>query len=207
MIRFLVYSVLFVAVSTSCGTFKYPNAVGIRESQQQQLNNYYLDTARTYAYRAAISAFDKDISGNLVIKSIAPRVHRVALLSDFGQTLFDISVFPDRHVLHYAMDDLNKKMLVKEIASIFRALTEQRLAQSALIFMDKQHYPVYVIEDRYYTWRERQVAEIMQVRGAKERFKVTFAETGRNLAKKVQVTHAKFPITMQFTLDEKQTNL
>lgn len=207
MTRFLIYSTFVILFLGSCRSYQYPNAVGIRESHQQELNSYYVDSTHTYVYRSQIQAFGKDVNGNLVIRTIAPDVHRVALLSDFGQTLLDVSVFPDRYVLHTAMADLNKKMLVKEVVHIFRALTERRYAQHALIFMDKQHYPVYTVDDRFYSMEERHLARIAVAKSGKERFLISFADVQGRLPKKVMIEHKKYPLVMQLNLDKKQSVL
>ncbi len=207
MIRFLIYSSFVFLSLGSCRSYQYPNAVGIRESHQQELNNYYVDSTHTYVYRSQIQAFGKDVHGNLVIRTIAPDVHRVALLSDFGQTLFDVSIFPDRYVLHAAMADLNKKMLVKEVVRIFRTLTERRYAQQALIFMDKQHYPVYTVDDRFYSMEERHLARIAVAQSGRERFVISFVDVQGKLPKEVAIEHRKYPFVMQFTLDKKQSVL
>lgn len=206
MNRFLIFSsaILFFG---SCVGYQYPNAVGIRESHVQTLNNYYIDTTKSHVYKAEVEAFGNKLNGNLLISTVSPAVHRVALVSDFGQTMVDISLFPDRQILHYAMDDLNKRVLISEIADMFRTLTEQRHAETALIFMDKQHYPVYAVNDVYYTVEERHVSQIVRVKGKKERFSITFDRVKAGVPAQVRVKHNKYPIDMGFTLDTKQSTL
>ncbi|KGE14837.1 hypothetical protein [Sphingobacterium deserti] len=207
MMRFLIYSVALLVLSSSCATFKFPNAVGMRESTQQELNNFYLDTTQTYVYRFKMQAFKQAQNGNLLIEAVSPETHRIALVSDFGQTLFDMSIYPERYDVHYVMPDMNKKLLLNEVADIFRTLTTRRYAESALLFMDKQHFPVYVVGDSYYTLQERHVAQILQTKNGKERFKVAFLNVEQRIAKSIHVTHSKYPITLDFELDRKQSNL
>ncbi|TDS14529.1 hypothetical protein [Sphingobacterium paludis] len=205
--RFLIFSVVLIVSFSSCGTYKFPNAVGVRESTQQELNSYYVDTTQTYVYRFNMQAFKQAQNGNLLIETQAPEIHRIAMISDFGQTLFDISIYPDRYDLHYAMPDLNKKLLLREVTDIFRTLTARRYAQSALLFMDKQHFPVYEVDHTYYTLKERHVAQILRTKAGKERFTIEFLDVDQRIAEAIRVTHAKYPITLDFKLDRKQSNL
>ncbi|WDF68485.1 hypothetical protein PQ465_19590 [Sphingobacterium oryzagri] len=207
MNRFLIFSLFLVLFLTSCGSYQYPHAVGIRDSHVQVLNTYYTDTTRSFVYKADVEAFGKKLGGSLLIATVAADVHRVALVSDFGQTLIDISLFPDRQVVHYVMDDLNKRMLVNELADVFRTLTEQRHASSALIFMDKQHYPVYAANDVYYTVEERQVTNMLRVKGKKERFVIAFDQVKKDIPTRINIQHKKYPMMMNFTLDAKQSTL
>lgn len=207
MIRFLIYSLCCSALLLSCRTYQYPGASGVRASGLQELNTYYMDTTQALVYRADAQAFETDLKGNLVIRTLAPDVHRVALLSDLGQTLFDISIFPDKEVAHFIMADLDRKLIVTEIAAIFRVLTQRTFASSALVFLDKQHYPVYFVDDTYYLLQQREVRCITRVNGSKERFSIEYSDVRNNVPVTVLVEHGKFPLRMQLSLDKTQSSL
>lgn len=207
MIRFLTISLLLTLLLTSCGTYKYPTSSGIRSIAPKEVNTYYADTAQAYVYRTRLTAFQKEINGNLVVKSISPDTHRLALLSDFGQTLFDISVFSDTYVVHYAMADLNKKKVVKEVASLFRLLTSRRFATEALIFPTQQYFPVYVANGDYYTYEERNLVEIKHVKGSKERFSVRFSDVQDALPQQIDIKHKRYPLSLSLQLDSAQSEL
>ncbi len=209
MNRFLTFSFFLLFFFVSCGTYRYPNASGIRESAPKELNNYYLDTAQTYVYRAKLNAFKKDINGSLMVKTLGRNEHRIALVSDFGQTLFDVSISPNEHELHYAMHDLNKRMVVREIVHIFRTMTAQRYATSAVMFANQQHYyPVYVVDNCYYVLKERKVERIQQAKGAKEHLTIVYREwNAGNIPTKIAVEHKKFPLTIDLALDVDQSTL
>lgn len=209
MNRFLTYSFFLLLFFVSCGTYRYPNASGIRESEPKELNNYYIDTAQAFVYRAKLNAFKKDINGNLMVQTLARNEHRVALVSDFGQTLFDVSISPDEYELHYAMHDLNKRIVVREIVNIFRTMTEQRHATSAVMFANQQHYyPVYVVDNCYYVLKERKVERIQQAKGAKEHLTIVYREwNDEDIPTSIAIEHKKFPLTMNLTLDVDQSAL
>ncbi|TYR37722.1 hypothetical protein FXV77_00040 [Sphingobacterium phlebotomi] len=209
MNRFLTFSFFLLFFFVSCGTYRYPNASGIRESAPKELNNYYLDTAQTFVYRAKLNAFKKDINGSLMVKILGRNEHRIALVSDFGQTLFDVSISPNEHELHYAMHDLNKRMVVREIVHIFRTMTAQRYATSAVMFANQQHYyPVYVVDNNYYVVKERKVERIQQAKGAKEYLTIVYQEwNAEDIPTSIVIEHKKYPITIDLTLDVNQSTL
>jgi len=209
MNRFLTYSFFLLLFFASCGAYRYPNASGIRESATQELNNYYIDTAQTFVYRAKLHVFKKDMNGNLIVKTLTRNEHRVALVSDFGQTLFDVSLSPDGYELHYAMHDLNKRRVVREIVDIFRTMTTQRHATSAVMFANQQHYyPVYVVDNSYYVLKERRVERIQQTKGTKEHLAIIYREWNpEDIPTSIAIEHKKFPITINLTLDPGQSTL
>ncbi|PRD48905.1 hypothetical protein [Sphingobacterium haloxyli] len=207
MSRFLTCNFFLLFFFVSCGTYQYPNASGIRGSAPKELNNYYIDTAQTLVYRAKLDAFKKHINGSLLVKTLGRNEHRVALVSDFGQTLFDVSVLPDGYELHYAMHDLNRRMIVKEVVNIFRTMTEQRYATSAVMFANQQHYyPVYVVDNCYYVIKERRVERIQQIKGAKEHLTILYSEwSEEDMPTSIVAEHKKFPLTIALTLDVDQS--
>lgn len=204
--RFFTCSFFLIFVFASCGTYQYPNASGIRASPPKEINSYYIDTAQSYAYQAKLQIFRSDIKGSLSIKTIARNKHRIALVSDSGQTLFDVSVLPEAHNLHYAAPGLNKRLVVREITNIFRTMTAQHHATSALMFADQQqYYPVYMVDNCYYVLKDRKVERITQVKGSKEYVSIHYRAWDENdVPVSISVEHNRFPLTMDLALDEEQ---
>ncbi len=173
------------------------------------MNNYYIETTTTFVYRAKLHAFKKEMNGSLMIKTLGRNEHRVALVSDFGQTLFDVSISPDGHELHYAMHDLNKRRVVREIVDIFRTMTTQRHATSAVMFANQQHYyPVYVVDNNYYVLKERKVERIQQAKGAKAYLAIVYQGwNAEDIPTSIAIEHKKYPITIDLALDVNQSIL
>lgn len=204
MNRFLAYSFFLILFFASCGTYRYPNASGIRESQPKAVNSYYVDTAQSYRYQAKLTMSGKEILGSLLIETTAYNQHRVVLESDSGQTLFDVSISPEEDQLHYAAHALNKRAVEREVINIFRTMTTQRHATSALMFADRQqYYPVYIADDCYYVLKERRVERITQVRRSKEYLLIQYREWDQNdIPLHISVEHKKLPLTIDLVLAE-----
>lgn len=207
--RFFICSFFLIFVFASCGTYQYPNASGIRASPPKEINSYYIDTAQSYAYQAKLQIFKSDIKGSLSIKTIARNKHRIVLVSNSGQTLFDVSILPEAHNLHYAAHGLNRRIVVREIINIFRTMTAQRHATSALMFADQQqYYPVYMVDNCYYVLRERKVERITQVRRSKEYVSIHYQQWNENdVPVSIAVEHIKLPLTIDLKLDEERSTL
>ena len=207
MNRILVCSLLILCLFASCARYQYPNAAGIRQAEVKALNNYYIDTTQTFVYRARLHVGKQDIKGSLVVKTSTAQEHRVALLSDLGQTLFDMTLTADAYEVHYAMHDLNKGRIMREVADIFRTMTQQRHANTALMFADMQHYyPVYVHDNCYYVLKERRVESIIRVKGAHEYFTLQYSDWNTSeLPTKICIEHHRFPLQVELELDVAQS--
>lgn len=114
MHRFLILSLL---AFVSCGT-SY-KIVDIQQENSRNLvieNPYFNEVNKEYTYRFRITFMKKEVKGNFIVKNIDNQTHRAVMTSDFGNTLFDLSLTDTDYTLHYAMPDLNKKMVVKTLA-------------------------------------------------------------------------------------------
>lgn len=114
MHRFLILSLL---AFVSCGT-SYKIADIQQENSRNQVieNPYFNEVNKEYTYRFRITFMKKEVKGNFIVKNIDNQTHRAVMTSDFGNTLFDLSLTDTDYTLHYAMPDLNKKMVVKTLA-------------------------------------------------------------------------------------------
>ncbi|WP_312555649.1 hypothetical protein [Empedobacter brevis] len=116
MLRFLILS-LFILTLTACGTtYKIPGTQEKNKEEQQIVNPYFNQINKEYSYRFNITFMKKEMKGNFVVKKLGEDSHRAVMTSDFGNTLFDLSISQDKYILHYAMPDLNKKVVVKTLA-------------------------------------------------------------------------------------------
>lgn len=57
------------------------------------------------------------------LKKTEEQTHRVVILSDFGNTLIDFSSTPQQTDIHYVLEDLNRKMILKTLTDDFRIIT------------------------------------------------------------------------------------
>lgn len=209
MNRFFACSFFLMFLVASCGTYRYPDASGIRETEPQELNNYYTDTAQVFVYRVKLDAFKKHINGRLIVKTLTHNAHHITWVDDTDQSLFDVYISPNEYELQEATGDFNKRVMKKEMINILRTMTEQRHATSALMFMDKtRYYPVYVQDNCYYTLKDRQVEHILQVKGSKEYLTIGYGEWNTHaVPTAITIEHKKFPITMDLVLDGEQSSL
>ncbi|MFV0209179.1 hypothetical protein OBK13_08220 [Empedobacter falsenii] len=117
---FLLLSILFL---TSCGTtYKIADIQDKQKVEKEFLNPYFSQIDKEYSYRFKITFMKNEMKGNFVVKKLGYDSHRVVMMSDFGNTLFDLSISENNYNLNYAMPDLNKKVVVKTLANDLQIL-------------------------------------------------------------------------------------
>jgi hypothetical protein len=102
---------------------------------------YFNTTKKEYFYNANLDVFGNSISGILVVKKIDVERKRLALLSEFGNTLLDFEFYKDEVKVIYIMEDLNKKFIVKKLKRYFQLLVHSKyeIKKSYSVEGDKVH--------------------------------------------------------------------
>lgn len=122
--RYSVFSLLLLVLLTGCKVY-YPNGkqnYGAIDTLVQ--NPYFARLNEERLYRATIRFYGKEMTGMFVAKRISQDDHRIVLTSDLGNTLFDITISKDQHLVNYVMQDLDRKIILHTLVRDFRALTQ-----------------------------------------------------------------------------------
>lgn len=120
MNRFLTYSLLCFLMS--CGTaFQLGNSFS-SEKVEKTIENQHFWTEKEHIYRANISAYGHSFNGIFVAKQVDENHQRVALTSDFGNTLLDFSFIDKKLKINYIQDELNRKIIINTLANDFQKL-------------------------------------------------------------------------------------
>lgn len=123
-IRLLTYSLLLVLVS--CKSSFYPDSSFTSEKFTQLIENSHFTNKKESLYRAFITVYGHAFSGIFAIKKISENQQRVALTTDFGNTLFDFSFIDNKLKINYIQDDLNRKIIIKTLSDDFQKLLKSQ---------------------------------------------------------------------------------
>ena len=86
--------------------------------------NPHVRVGEEYLYRATITAYGHTFSGLLAAKITADNTWRVALTTDFGNTLFDFENQKGKIKTNYVTPDLNKKIVINTLTTDFQKLLQ-----------------------------------------------------------------------------------
>ena len=86
--------------------------------------NPHIRVGEEYLYRATITAYGHTFSGLLAAKITADNTWRVALTTDFGNTLFDFENQSGKIKTNYITPDLNKKIVIRTLTTDFQKLLQ-----------------------------------------------------------------------------------
>ncbi|EHO15538.1 hypothetical protein [Myroides odoratimimus] len=128
MIRVLLISLCaFLAVSCKSIKLDYIYTDNFITQESVIENSYFATLGEEHIFRANMTVFKHELSGLLVVKRMDENQHRVVMTSDFGNTLFDFSIYSDRYVVNYVMSDIDKKLILNILAKDFQLFTAVQL--------------------------------------------------------------------------------
>lgn len=142
MHRFLIYSIFFFFLG--CGTPFYVPKDSQREKIEERIENPYFKSGEEYLFRATIEAYGHTFNGILAIKTTSLS-YRVALTTDFGNTLLDFSYNKeDQWRVNYINEDLDRKILIRLLQRDFSDLlrtfhsTEKYVTLREVIYLSEE---------------------------------------------------------------------
>ena len=114
---------LFVIWLGSCSpSYNLPAEYQSMTTTPTTIVNPHIRVGEEYLYRATITAYGHTFSGLLVAKITADNTWRVALTTDFGNTLFDFENQSGKIKTNYITPDLNRKIIIRTLTSDFKHL-------------------------------------------------------------------------------------
>ena len=122
MKQILKCSLLAIGLSSCSPSYKLPPEYQSVTTTPTTMNNPYIRVGEEYLYRATITAYGHTFSGLLAAKITADNTWRVALTTDFGNTLFDFENQNGKIITNYITPDLNKKIITHTLTTDFNHL-------------------------------------------------------------------------------------
>lgn len=110
-----------VFLFASCKHLKIDGSLIQSESDTYTVPFFNSENAE-YLYASKINVYGNSINGLLVIKKIGEGHKRLALLTDFGNTLLDIEFIGEEIKVNYVVEDLNKKVIINQLKKNFQLL-------------------------------------------------------------------------------------
>ncbi|HLU51689.1 MAG TPA: hypothetical protein VKZ42_05950 [Flavobacteriaceae bacterium] len=195
------WTTLFLAfnlavVLYSCRTY-HPAFTEEEISSETLYNHYFSDPAKDYVYKASITVYGNDISGILIIKKISETTHRVVMTTEFGNTLLDMTLFPEGYQKHSVVPSLDKKIILKTLAHDMSLLVRETFKThkksrdgSGYLYGGK------IDTKNLFVWvtSEKLIKKITLASQFKEKLNVYFDANSGIFAEEVVIEHLTIPL-------------
>ena len=115
---------ILLSLSSCSPSYKLPTEYQSVATTPTTMVNSHIRVGEEYLYRATITAYGHTFSGLLATKITADNMWRVALTTDFGNTLFDFENQSGKIKTNYITPDLNKKIVIRTLTTDFQKLLQ-----------------------------------------------------------------------------------
>ena len=176
MRRFLLISSCFLLFSCGLPMLKNMEEVSLVNAPESIENPYFKDLD-SYIFKSSISIYSHDLSGILVIKKLSNTSCRVAFTTEFGNTLLDMTVTPTGYEKHFAIQKLDRKVILKTLAKDIRALTENDLRAKKAFRQGEKEVLMGNLNkfQLYYFFKLGRLKQILKTTKNKEKLKIQFS--------------------------------
>jgi len=113
---------ILLSLSSCSPSYKLPTEYQSVATTPTTMVNPHIRVGEEYLYRATITAYGHTFSGLLATKITADNMWRVALTTDFGNTLFDFENQKGKIKTNYVIPSLNKKIIIRTLTTDFKHL-------------------------------------------------------------------------------------
>ena len=200
---FLVTSVLLLYL-LGCKSYQVNGELVAKDVERTIVLPYFNETGFEYLYSGKIEAYGNALSGILVVKKISNTQKRVALLSDFGNTLMDFKIENGEAEVNYILDDLNKKIIVKKLKRYFELLVNSNYPVEAIYQKDENKIYTSELQSKRIKLFENTsgfIQQVKQVSRLKEKVDIKYFSTSE-VADSIHFKSNEIPFEMKYYLRE-----
>lgn len=191
--------ILSLFICFACNpTYRIEDKLEEKPVEQIIVNPYFKTISKEYEYRFKISFLDKEMKGNFVVKKLDNNTHRAVMTSDFGNTLFDLTIHSEGYTLNYAMPDLNKKMIVKTLAEDLQMVLRNEFkvnnqinTSTTRILLSKEASLVFEDDELFY------FNELNKLKGKKIKTTNQFQSNQTDYPEKITIKHHLFKLKIE----------
>lgn len=197
--RHLVFSLLLLLLLAGCKVY-YPNGKQHYSTIDTTVQNpYFSELNEERLYRATIHFYGKELTGMFVAKRISQDDQRIVLTSDLGNTLFDITISKDHHVINYVMQDLNRKIILNTLIRDFKALTQPDYHIDHQDLTHREFLSIHADRRYFLTIDDQGILSSIEIASKyKTKFEIQFKTDSLGKLDRFQIKHHGIKLNMDF---------
>ena len=209
--RLLITSILLSILFSSC-SLKTTEGLRLVPTLHKTITNpYFASVATDYVYKAKINIYGKNLGGILVVKKLGAETHRVVFTTEFGGKIFDFLFEGDTFTKNYALEDIDKKLVIGVLEQDFRTLIKEQIVVEKQYLSDESKVYQTVVEKGFkfyfFTSSDNVLTSIKSTSKHKEKFEILFtsiASEKHKTADKIDIIHEN--IKLKIHLDYLKNN-
>lgn len=189
-----------LVASTGCASYQK----GFKAATETTIDditasNGFFSSNKTMVFDADMHLYKHHFNGLLVIKQTAPDNYRIVFTPKVGPKLFDMSIDPKDRTVHYCMEAMDRKLLLKALENDFRLLllnfpqqsVRQYINDSLIRYQLSSPHNVVVEKEQ-----NRGIKSVKQGRWHKPNTQVAFLQWQDERPETIAITHDKLKLSI-----------
>ncbi len=210
----LILSSLLILLMSGCSfnVFNGYHKTEKRIPTDKELNSIFSSDTNAIIFQTSINVLKNHFSGLMIIKPLPDQCYRVIFLTEVGIKLFDMEFVSitkkseDGFKLHYCMDALNRKPIIKMLKNDIGLLLMNNLQkqEECKVLQDKNHqYSILKIKNKckkqyyFYTKNTYQLSQIIQTKGLIKKVSILFYQSTNNFPDSIYISHYNIKFNMK----------
>ena len=200
----LPISILWIVFLYACTPKTVKNLQASAPSKPQHTISYFSDAQTDYVYKASVSALGKNFGGIFIAKKTNDSTHRIVLTTEFGNKLLDFELSGDNFKVNFALDELNRKIVINTLKSDFRVLfrsdfpiARQFGTESTTILEARER------KERFFIFTDSKTGlstRLVRTKGSKEKLEILYMPLKNTLAEKIILDHQNINLKVELYL-------
>lgn len=198
--RKLTMLLLLVSLAFGCGSSPVKGLTEAEPDRETIKNPYFADASADYVYRTKISVYGNELGGILIAKKLGDTLHRIALTTDFGNTLLDVSIGEKSFKVNSVVEELDRKILLKTLEEDFRLLLKTEFPVNSQFGQGAEKWYASAKNDETY-WLQLSenggLSTVVKGSGRSEKFRVLFQSKNNTFAEKITIRHSNLKLVLE----------
>jgi hypothetical protein len=203
MRKYLVISLVLLSLF-ACKSYRVDGELVSKDVEQTAVLPYFNETGFEYLYSGKIEAYGNSLNGILIVKKISDSEKRVALISEFGNTLMDFKIENGEVEVKYVLEDLNKKIIVKKLKKYFQLLVNSNYDVEAIYKKDGDKIYISKLQSKRMKLFENSdgaIHKLKQVSKLKKKVEIEYFSS-TDIADSIHFKSNEIPFEMRYYLRE-----
>lgn len=184
----------------SCGTYTENFKIS-NKKVENFTSEFLINSPKEKSFRMAIEAYGNNFSGNVVSKKLNPNHYRFAFLNEFGGKMLDFELINQDLKLNYAMEELDRKILLSMLEKDFNLLFNENNSISETFEFDEFLILKSKINSNpiYYYLKNDTLRKTVMATGKKEKINLQYSYKGTEFPD-VEISHGKVKVKIYLHL-------
>ena len=206
----LIKSLIVILLLSSCSISFHGNLHKIEKRQlnPSEIKLIFNNDSNKILFKTQIDLYDNNFSGLLVVKSIKENNKKIVLVTELGIKIFEFEFRDDEFEVHYCLEMLNKKAILKTLEKDLRLILMNNMVSGKAKILKDENNLVYKLKKNkrnnyyYINTKADKLVVIESLSGIFKKVTIELKDYKDNYPEKINILHHNIKLNIKLKLIE-----